>query len=83
MSENNTSVYLTVKDYSVSGETFQLLYNKNFGYLETFPQPEGEKLSQYYKSEDYISHTDSKRNLFEKAYHVVRNIALKTKIKTN
>ena len=34
-----------------------------------------------YKSEDYISHTDTKRNLLEYVYHAVRQIALKRKLK--
>ena len=75
------SIFLKVKDHSVSGETFQLIKNETYGFLETFPQPEEQKLSEYYKTEDYISHTDSKRNLLEKAYHVVRNISLKRKLK--
>ena len=74
------NIYLTVKDYSVSGETFELIHNKTFDFLETRPQPSEEKLSEYYKSEDYISHTDSKRNLFEKAYHLIKGITLKTKL---
>ena len=72
--------FLEVKDHSVSGETFQLILNKTYGFLETSPQPGKDQLSEYYKTEDYISHTDSKRNLFEKAYHLVRNILLKRKI---
>jgi hypothetical protein len=44
----------------------------------TSPQPSLDNLGRYYESEDYISHTDSKRSLFEKAYHFVKNIALKT-----
>ncbi|MEH1007716.1 class I SAM-dependent methyltransferase [Winogradskyella sp. ECml5-4] len=76
-----TRTYLTLKDHSVSKETFQLLYNKELDMLETYPQPEGEKLSEYYKSEDYISHTDTKRNLLEFAYHKVREISLKRKLK--
>ena len=79
MSKNN--FYITVKDHSVSGEEFQLLLNNEFGFLETTPQPTLEKLPDYYISEDYISHTDSKRNLFEKVYHIVRNISLKRKLK--
>ncbi|MCP5064813.1 MAG: class I SAM-dependent methyltransferase [Ignavibacteriae bacterium] len=75
------NIYISVKDYSVSSEEFQLLINKEFGYLETSPQPSAEKLPEYYKSEDYISHTDTKRNLFEKVYHVIRNISLKRKLK--
>jgi 2-polyprenyl-3-methyl-5-hydroxy-6-metoxy-1,4-benzoquinol methylase len=74
-------VYLKVKDYSVSGEEFQLIENENYGYLETIPQPNEEQLPEYYKTEDYISHTDSKRNLFEKVYHLVRDISLKRKLK--
>ena len=79
MTKNN--VYITVKDHSVSSEEFQLLVNNEFGYLETSPQPSSEKLPDYYKSEDYISHTDTRRNLLEKVYHVVRFISLKRKLK--
>jgi 2-polyprenyl-3-methyl-5-hydroxy-6-metoxy-1,4-benzoquinol methylase len=72
--------YLSVKDYSVSGERFQLLYDNELDMLVTSPQPKGERLSAYYKSEDYISHTDSKRNVFESVYHFIRNISLKRKL---
>ena len=72
----NKSVFLTVKDHSVSGEVFELVQNSEYGFLETTPQPTSDKLPEYYKSEDYISHTDSQRNLFEKAYHLVRSISL-------
>ena len=71
-----------VKDYSVSGEEFELRYNKELDLLETFPQPSEDNLGSYYISEDYISHTDSKRNLFEKAYHIVRKYALNQKLNT-
>ena len=74
-------MYISVKDHSVSSEEFHLLINNEFGYLETSPQPSLEKLPEYYKSEDYISHTDTKRNLLEKVYHVVRNISLNRKLK--
>jgi 2-polyprenyl-3-methyl-5-hydroxy-6-metoxy-1,4-benzoquinol methylase len=77
----NKPTYLTVKDYSVSGEEFHLIYNEELDMLETFPQPKAEKLSDYYESEDYISHTDTKRNLLEYVYHSVRQIALTRKLK--
>lgn len=73
--------YIKVKDHSISGEEFQLIVNNEYGYLETTPQPLVEKLPEYYKSENYISHTNAKRNLFEKTYHVIRNMALKRKLK--
>ncbi|MDD7885971.1 bifunctional 2-polyprenyl-6-hydroxyphenol methylase/3-demethylubiquinol 3-O-methyltransferase UbiG [Flavivirga sp. 57AJ16] len=73
--------YLTLKDHSVSGEKFELIKNNKYGFLETTPQPSLEKLPDYYKSEDYISHTDTQRNLFEKVYHFIRRISLKKKLK--
>lgn len=72
---------IKVKDHSVSGEEFELIINSKYGFLETTPQPTLEKLPSYYESEDYISHTDSKRNLFEKIYHLIRVISLKQKLK--
>ena len=77
----NKNTYITVKDYSVSGEEFQLIHNTEFDYLETTPKPSEKTLPSYYKSEDYISHTNSKRNAFEKIYHSVRKIALNKKLK--
>ncbi len=77
--KNKTS-YLEVKDHSVSGEVFGLVYNKYKDILETSPQPKEEKLSEYYKSDDYISHTDSRRNLLEQIYHIIRKRALKKKL---
>ncbi|WP_370226895.1 class I SAM-dependent methyltransferase [Mesoflavibacter sp.] len=79
MSKEKTQLY--IKDHSVSGEKFQLKKNEKYGFLETFPQPKTNQLSEYYKTEDYISHTDAKRNWFEKAYHLVRRFSLKQKLK--
>ncbi len=73
--------YLKCKDHSVSQEEFQLLFDETKQMLVTSPAPALEKLNLYYKSEDYISHTDTKRNLFEKAYHFIRNITLTSKLK--
>jgi len=72
--------YLLVKDYSVSQETFSLLYNKEYDLLKTYPTPSLDVLGKYYESEDYISHTDSKRTLFEKLYHFVKVRAIKSKV---
>ncbi|MDU8884679.1 class I SAM-dependent methyltransferase [Yeosuana sp. MJ-SS3] len=77
----NNKQTLSVKDHSVSQEMFQLLYNEDYKMFETFPKPTLENLLQYYQSEDYISHTDSKRNLFERTYQFVKRISLKRKLK--
>jgi len=80
MDISNKKHFLTVKDHSVSKEIFELYHDENLDMLITHPQPSIATLGKYYESEDYISHTDSKRSLFEKAYHFVKNIALKNKL---
>ena len=80
MDISNKKHFLTVIDYSVSKETFDLYYDQDLDLLITSPQPSPENLGRYYESNDYISHTDSKRSLFEKVYHFVKGIALKNKL---
>lgn len=81
MDFKNPTPYITVKDHSVSQETFQLLLDDDLQLLKTHPQPSPENLGRYYESDDYISHTDGKRTLFEKLYHTVKQKALRDKIK--
>ena len=80
MDISNKKHFLTVKDYSVSQETFDLYHDEELDMLITYPQPSLENLGKYYESVDYISHTDSKRSLFEKCYHFIKSIALKNKL---
>lgn len=80
MNPNQDKSYFTVRDHSVSKELFELYHDPELDLLYTFPKPEGEKLAAYYESEDYISHTDGKRSLFEKIYHFVKKIALRNKL---
>lgn len=80
MDISNKKHFLTVKDYSVSKENFELYHDETLDMLITSPQPNLENLGKYYESVDYISHTDSKRSLFEKLYHFIKSIALKNKL---
>ncbi|UOK43125.1 MULTISPECIES: class I SAM-dependent methyltransferase [Flavobacterium] len=80
MNFSNANVFISVKDYSVSGENFNLLLDEELQLLKTDPQPSLELLPKYYESEDYISHTDSKRSLFEKAYHFIKRKAIRDKV---
>jgi SAM-dependent methyltransferase len=73
--------YLQCTDHTVSRETFSLFRNPQRDLLVTLPQPSEEELPGYYESEDYISHTDSKRNLMEMAYQWVKEISLNRKVK--
>ncbi|WP_396194558.1 class I SAM-dependent methyltransferase [Flavobacterium sp.] len=81
MSFQNNIFFQKVKDYSVSKEIFELHHNPEYDLLITFPKPSTEKLPSYYESDDYISHTDGKRSLFERVYHLIKGIALKNKLK--
>ncbi len=73
-------LFLTVKDHSVSKESFDLYRDAALDLVYTHPQPAATDLPRYYESDDYISHTDGKRSLFEKIYQAVKNIALKNKV---
>ena len=72
--------FITVKDFSVSGESFSLLLNEEYQILKTHPQPTLDKLGAYYEFEDYISHTDGKRTFFEKMYHFIKRKAIRDKV---
>ncbi len=80
MNFHKDEYYLKVKDHSVTGESFELFRDENLDLLATFPKPLPEQLFRYYESDDYISHTDGNRSLFEKAYHFVKRTALKRKV---
>ncbi|CAL2080632.1 class I SAM-dependent methyltransferase [Tenacibaculum sp. 190524A02b] len=71
--------YLVSKDYTVSNETFDIIYNKEYDLLITSPAPDN--LDKYYISESYISHTDSNKGLFNKTYQIIKKYALNKKLK--
>ena len=74
----NLTPLLNCKDNTVSGDFFKLMKQEEYEMLVTFPVPNN--LESYYKSEAYISHTDSKKTFFDKIYQVVKNYTLKQKI---
>ncbi len=75
----NLQPFLNCKDHTVSSEVYQVMINKEYDMLVTNLVPEN--LADYYKSEDYISHTDSKKSLIDKVYQSVKNYTLKRKLK--
>ena len=69
---------MTIKDYSVSQEEFTLVYDSVLELYRTNPVPD--ELGKYYESEAYISHTDSRKTLFDRLYQWVKSYNLKHKI---
>jgi len=71
---------LICKDYTVSKEDFELVVCKSCGFKFTNPRPEDAVIGNYYKSEDYISHSNTSKGIISKLYHAVRNYTLKNKL---
>lgn len=72
--------YLTCTDYTVSREQFTLVKCASCSFVFTNPRPSMEDSGRYYKSEDYISHTNSSKGILNKVYQFVRNRAIKSKM---
>ena len=81
INNNNLEPYISCKDYTVSRETFSILIDKENELLVTSPRPNDSYLGNYYESEEYISHSDTKKSLIDKMYHWVRNYTIKKKVK--
>jgi len=75
----NLKPFLNCIDYTVSEESYEVMKNEVYDMLVTSPVPSN--LDKYYLSENYISHTDSKKSLFDKVYQLVKNYTLKKKLK--
>ena len=73
--------FLSCIDFTVSQEKFTILKDTQLDFLVTSPRPLVKDLMLYYESENYISHTDSDKNLFDKIYQLVKRITIKSKIK--
>ncbi len=72
--------FLTCKDYTVSHESFNIVSCNDCNFKFTNPRPPDSEIGKYYKSEDYVSHSDSKKGLINRLYHIVRTRTLKQKL---
>lgn len=72
--------FISCKDYTVSQETFNIVSCSACGFKYTSPRPSDDTIGQYYKSEDYVSHTNTKKGFINRLYHTVRSYTLKKKL---
>ena len=79
-SENNHQ-FLKLKDYFLTQEEFEILECEDCKLLFTSPCPAPDKIGNYYKSEDYLSHNEEKKGLFARIYNKVKKINIKNKFK--
>ena len=69
------------KDHSVSGESFSIWECDDCSMRFTQDSPDINSIGQYYKSENYISHTDTSQGLINRLYKIVRKRTLRQKRK--
>ncbi len=72
---------LLIKDHSVSGETFPVEECSVCNLRFTQDVPVKDEIGPYYKSENYISHTNTSKGLINSLYQRVRKRTLKQKRK--
>lgn len=72
--------FLDCKDYTVSQEIFHIVSCKDCSFKFTNPRPSDDSIGAYYKSDEYISHTNTKKGLINRLYHLVRNYTLRKKL---
>lgn len=77
----NISEILSAKDYTVSGEEFNIFQCSACGLRFTQDAPGEGFIGSYYKSQDYISHSDTSKGLINWLYRTVRRISLDKKRK--
>lgn len=76
---SETGHWLTCKDHTVSQECFDIVRCRSCGFRFTNPRPEESRIGQYYQSEDYISHSNTKKGLINTLYHWVRLYTVRKK----
>lgn len=76
---DKTHFALKVKDHSVSGEYFEVYECSRCGLRFTKDPPAGDKIGVYYESEDYISHSNTRKGIVNSLYHMVRTRTLAVK----
>jgi|TARA_R110002110_G_scaffold49502_9_gene146913 SAM-dependent methyltransferase len=81
LKKNQKNLKITTKDFLVTGESFDLLLDSKRDLLITSPQPKAEDLAKYYKSDAYISHTDSKETFVASLYQNVKKYSLALKLR--
>ncbi len=67
---------MTVKDHSITGESFELWRCDGCDFLFTQDPPTPEHAGHYYQGEEYISHSDNNEGVVNKLYHKARDYML-------
>jgi 2-polyprenyl-3-methyl-5-hydroxy-6-metoxy-1,4-benzoquinol methylase len=77
MDLNFSKHFLTLNDYFLTQEEFELYRDPYTELIKTIPQPK--ELDKYYESKDYLSHDDSSTSFFAQCYNFAKGLNLKSK----
>ena len=72
---------ITSNDYTVSQNPFNIVGCMQCSFRFTNPRPTNDNLPEFYKSINYISHSNTKKGFVSQAYHLVRRYTLNQKLK--
>jgi len=72
---------ITCNDYTVSQNPFNIVGCMQCSFRFTNPRPTNDNLPEFYKSINYISHSDTKKGFVSQVYHLVRKYTLNQKLK--
>lgn len=70
---------LEAKDHTVSGEQYAIWECASCHLRFTQDVPDAASIAPYYRSDNYISHSDTRKGLINRLYHQVRQITLRQK----
>lgn len=73
--------FLECTDYTVSKNRFTIVQCSSCAFRFTNPRPTEAECGKYYQSEDYISHSDTRKGLINSLYHYARKFTLQKKLK--
>ena len=76
-----THIHLWLKDEFLTLEEFEIFECQHCGLLFTEPRPNPQKISKYYKSDEYYSHHENKKGFIPKLYESVKKVNLRHKCK--
>ena len=76
---NKISKVLEAKDFLVSNNSYEIWHCNNCSFRFTQDVPTLEEIGNYYKSENYISHSDTSKGIINNLYHIARKFMLHIK----
>lgn len=78
---NAVSRALEAKDHTVSKQIFEIWSCQDCSFRFTQSVPAAETIGKYYKSDTYVSHSNTKKGLINRLYHAVRKRTLQQKLR--